>query len=332
MNGRIRPGQLQDLGAIDRLFNESSRNGVAGKDPLRWPQFPSVRLWSLLSRSISSILPIAAPADHLYVSEEDQRIRGFVQAEVGAAGRHVWHILNLCLTEEARAAGVGSDLLDRLFAEGLKRGVTKYLVRIPLDDPILSTFREKGFGQYAVEHVLFAEAVSATAVQPPAGLRKAHSKDVLALYLLYRATTPKPVVAVEGGSMQEWRATFQQGALARLGRAGHTHHVLDRGELRGWIGLAAGSSTRPHTLGLLVPGKVEDESAALVDYALGQLAERYPGPVWCHLREYDSHLIRLLTQRRFEILASQALLVRELPLKVRVKVKAKDKKLVPQFG
>lgn len=332
MNGRIRSAQLQDLEAIDRLFQQSSRNGVAGKDPLRWPQFPSVRLWSLLSRSISSILPIAAPADHLYVSEEDQRIQGFVQAEVGAGGKHVWHILNLCLTDAARAAGVGSDLLDHLFAEGLKRGITKYLVRIPVDDPILSTFREKGFAQYAVEHVLFAETVSARATESPVGLRKAQSKDVLALYLLYRGTTPKAVASVEGESFQEWRATFQQGALARLGRPGGSHYVLDRGELRGWIGLTAGSSTRPHTLSLLAPGKAEDESAALVDYALGQLAERYPGPVWCHLREYDSHLIRLLTQGRFEILASQALLVRELPLKVRVKVKAKGKKLVPQFG
>jgi hypothetical protein len=38
----------------------------------------------------------------------------------------------------------------------------------------------------------------------------------------------------------------------------------------------------------------------------------------------------LLKRRGFETLASQGLLVRELPIKV--KVKSKEKGLVPQFG
>ncbi len=330
MNGRIRPAQLQDLGAIDRLFQQSARNGVASRDPLRWPHFPSVRLWFLLSRTISSILPIASPADYLYVCEADHQIQGFVQAEAGAGGRHVWQILNLCLPADAAAPAMGLELLDRLFEEGLKRGITKYFVRIPLDDPILKIFREKRFAQYTTEHVLFAEALQATPINPPAGLRPAHGNDLLGLYLLYRMTTPKPVAAIEGGSYQEWRATFHQGWLARLGRTGHSHQILDRGGVSGWIGTAAGSSTRPHTLGLMAPAEPAEQAAALVDYALGTLATRHPGPVWCNLREYDAHLIRHLTQRNFQVLASQTLMVKELALKA--KVKAKEKKLVPQFG
>ncbi len=331
MNGRIRPAALQDLGSIDRLFHQAAGNGVAGQEPLRWPQFPSVRVWFLLNRTLSSILPIASPANHLYVFEEDRQIRGFVQAEAGAGGRHVWQILNLCLPPAHGAIGIGLELLDRLFQEGLKRGVTKYFVRIPLDDPIVPVFQEKRFIQYATEHVLFAEGLPAVDAAAPRGLRGAHGKDLLGLYLLYRATAPKRVSSVEGASLKEWRATFHQGWLARIGRPGNSHQVVDLGGIVAWIGVAAGSSTRPHTLGFMVHPELAD-AAGVVDHALGQMARRHPGPVWCNLRDYDARLIELLKRRGFQILASQILMVKELPIKVRVKEKRKEKGLVPQFG
>jgi hypothetical protein len=330
VSARIRSAHLQDLEAIDRLFQSSAHNGVASKDPLRWPQFPSVRLWFLVSRTISSILPLASQADYLYVYEDDHRIQGFVQAEGVAGVRHAWQILNLCLPPSASGGEVGPALLDHLFGEGLKRGVTKYFVRIPVDDPILEVFRGKRFLQYATEHVLFAENVDAAEVAPLPGIRGLRSKDLLALYLLYRSITPKAVATIEGPNFQEWRANFHQGWLARVGRAGHQHVVLDQGSINAWIGLAAGSSTRPTTLGLLTGAMTQEQREALVDFALGQAARRSPGPVWTNLREYDAHLMTLLKRRGFETLASQALLVRELPIKV--KVKSKEKGLVPQFG
>jgi len=73
---------------------------------------------------------------------------------------------------------------------------------------------------------------------------------------------------------------------------------------------------------------------ALVDRSLAYVAEHRPGPVWCSLRHYDEAAIALLTAEGFEVIASQTLMVRELPLKVpaRVRVRIKEKRLVPQYG
>jgi len=73
---------------------------------------------------------------------------------------------------------------------------------------------------------------------------------------------------------------------------------------------------------------------SLVQRSLAYVAEHQPGPVWCSLRHYDETAIRLLQKEGFEVIASQMLMVRELPLKVpaRMRVRIKDKRLVPQYG
>ena len=73
---------------------------------------------------------------------------------------------------------------------------------------------------------------------------------------------------------------------------------------------------------------------SLVQRSLAYVAQRQPGPVWSSLRHYDEIGIQLLQREGFEVIASQALMVRELPLKVRarMRVRIKDKRLVPQYG
>jgi len=263
-------------------------------------------------------------------------IQGFVQAENAALGPHVWQILNLCLSPDLDRFQDGTALLDHLFNEGLKRGVTKFIVRVPVGDPIADLFKARGFSAYATEHALLKESIDPRPAPPLPGWRPMRREDELGLYLLYVATTPKSVAGVEASNFAEWRRSFQPGSFsARIPRrAGQPRFVVERVQVVGWMSLVTGGGGRPHSLGLMAAPQPPDLWALLVQRSLAYVAEHQPGPVWCSLRHYDEAGIRLLQKEGFEVIASQMLMVRELPLKVpaRMRVRIKDKRLVPQYG
>ncbi len=343
MSLRIRAAALKDLPAIEALYRAQAQDdekpllgGVGAAAPRR--QFASSRLWSLLNNTFASILPITSATGQIYVGEGAHRsgIVGFVQAETAPAGNHVWQILNLCLGPELDRFKAGTALLDHLCNEGLQRGVSKYIVRLSVGDPMADLFRARGFRGYATEHALLAETVPPRPVPGVLGWRGMSREDHLALYLLYRAVTPKEVCAVEGATFKEWRQSFQQGWwTSRLPRpARQRQFVIDRVQVVGWMGITpGGSGTRPHTLGLMAlpePGVGQE----LVQRSLAHVAQHRPGPVWCNLRHYDERTIQMLQREGFEVIASQVLMVKELALKVpvRPRVRVKEKKLVPQYG
>lgn len=335
MTLQVRPAQLKDLGAIETLY----RNQVseAERPPLK-KQFASSRLWFLLNSTFASILPITSPADHVYVMEDSRRrgVEGFVQAETAALGPDAWQILNLCLNPSLDRFQGGTALLDHLFNEGLKRGVTKFIVRVPVDDPIADLFRARGFTAYATEHALLSEGASPRPAPSMAGWRPMRRDDELGLYLLYVATTPKSVAAVEAANFAQWRRTFGIGARStRLPRrAGQPRFVVERVQVIACMSLIRGGGGRPHTLGLMAAAQPAELWPALVQRALAYVAEHQPGPVWCSLRHYDAGAIKLLQREGFEVIASQTLMVKELPVKVpaRMRVRIKEKRLVPQYG
>lgn len=335
MTPKVRPAQLKDLAAIEALYRQQVRE--AERTPLK-RQFASSRLWFLLNSTFSSILPITSTADYVYVMEDSRRrsIQGFVQAETAALGPNVWQILNLCLSPDLDRSNDGTALLDHLFNEGLNRGVTKFVVRVPVDDPVADLFRARGFTAYATEHALLSEAVAPRPAPALAGWRPMRRGDELGLYLLYCDTTPKSVAAVEAANFAEWRRSFAVGLRgARMPRrTGQPRFVVERVQVVGWMSLVAGGGGRPHTLGLMAAGQPADLWPALLQRSLAYVAQHHSGAVWCSLRHYDEAGIRLLRGEGFEVIASQTLMVRELPLKVpaRMRVRIKEKRLVPQYG
>ncbi|TMF11004.1 MAG: hypothetical protein E6I37_10905 [Chloroflexi bacterium] len=335
MTLKVRPAQLKDLAAIEALYRQQVRE--AERTPLK-RQFASTRLWFLLNSTFASILPITSAADYVYVMEDARRhaIQGFIQAETAALGPNVWQILNLCLSPDLDRFNDGTALLDHLFNEGLNRGVTKFVVRVPVDDPVADLFRARGFTAYATEHALLNESITPRPMPPMSGWRPMRRDDELGLYLLYCATTPKSVAAVEAANFAEWRRSFAFGPRgARMPRrAGQPRFVVERVQVIGWMSLVPGGGGRPHTLGLMAAGQPPDLWPAVLQRSLAYVAQHHPGPVWCSLRHYDEAAIRLLRGEGFEVIASQTLMVRELPLKIpaRMRVRIKDKRLVPQYG
>ena len=335
MTLKVRPAQLKDLAAIEALYRQQVRE--TERTPLK-RQFASSRLWFLLNSTFSSILPITSTADYVYVMEDSRRrsIQGFVQAETAALGPNAWQILNLCLSPDLDRFDDGTALLDHLFNEGLNRGVTKFVVRVPVDDPVADLFRARGFTAYATEHALLSETVAARPMPALGGWRAMRRDDELGLYLLYCATTPKSVAAVEAANFAQWRRSFGVGLRgARMPRrAGQPRFVVERVQVVGWMSLVPGGGGRPHSLGLMAAGQPPELWPALLQRSLAYVAQHHPGAVWCSLRHYDEVGIRLLRGEGFEVIASQTLMVRELPLKVpaRIRVRIKDKRLVPQYG
>lgn len=309
---KIRSANILDLGRIEDIYNQS---GV----PMT-TQPPSVRLWSLVSNTLSALLPLSQET-LLYVAEDHGKVVGFVQASSSGpainlrAGTRALQVLNLCVSEDQDPEEVLPELVEHLANKALQRGVVRLLVRAPLDDPLTPTIRRQGFRQYATENVLFLESPEGRGVVP-AGVRQAKSGDDRLLYHLYRKVTPQGVSQVEAPTYREWRMQHQ-----RVGQ----QFVVDRVELVAWSAVDRSSEpSRPHTLRFMVLPE-EGLAGDVVDHALNQAGA---GPAWASLRHYDAHVIDALRGRGFTNLLTQALLVKELAIREPVR----EKGLVPSFG
>lgn len=310
---KVRSANLLDLGRVEDLHRESGQ-------PLS-AQPPSVRLWSLVSHTLSALLPLSQET-LLYVAEDRGKLVGFVQASASGstinlqAGVKALQVINLCVGRSHDPDQVVPLLVDHLANKAIQRGVLRLLVRAPLDDPLTTVIRLQGFRQYATENVLFAEAPEAREVIP-AGLRPLRGRDDRLLYQLYRKVTPLGVSQVEAPTYRDWKMLREEPAGQQF--------VVDRVEVVAWSRIVRSSEpSRPHTLRLMAlpeAGLAED----LADHALSQTGG---GPAWCNLRHYDAQMIDALRGRGFSNLLTQALLVKELGVRVPVS----EKGLVPSFG
>jgi GNAT superfamily N-acetyltransferase len=322
---KLRTAGLLDLARIEEMHRSADiRLSEAGP--------PAARLWSLLSSTLSALLPLTQET-LIYVAEENGKIVGFIQASGEPLGfdlrrARVLQVLNLQVAEESDRDEVAPALVEHLCNQALERGALRLFVRLPDRDPLLPAFRLRGFRQYATEVVVYAEKPVARSDQFPEGLRPVRRGDNRMLYQLYRKVTPQGVSQLEAPTYREWRALHGGEWTGRLAARGSEkqEHVVDRVELVGWVKAERSSGARPDTLNFLAlpEGPLPGE---LADFGLSLLGGS-EAPAWSSLRHYDSHMIDALRGRGFTVLLTQLLLVRELALRVPVP----EKGLVPSFG
>ena len=326
MSLAVRAASFRDLGRIEEIQREGG--GELSETASRGP----VKLWALVSQTLSTILPALYSETLLYVAEDGSRVLGFIQASnrpaaIGLLGATSLQVLNLCVDPAAAEEEVARLLIEHLANQALERGVHRLFVRLPLEDPLTAVFRKHSFRQYAVENVLYSERPQARPQQELAGLRAERGRDHALVYQLYRKLTPAGVATIEAPNYKEWRALQGEwfGHHPIRGES-DDQFVVDRVEVVGWLRVQRSSSTRPHTLSFMAlpEDHLPDE---LADYALGLLGPR-PGAVWSSLRHYDSHMIEALRGRGFETLVNQSLMVKDLALRV----PAREKGMVPSFG
>lgn len=331
----VRSASFRDLGRIEALFRECQRReeGQVVSPPdadSPVPQTALVRLWYSVGKTLSSLVPMSDTGTLLLVAgdgDQGDDLLGFVTAQGVPGQPRAWHVTHLCTAPTGRGHFAGAALITNLVSSGQDHGVTRFVVRVPLDSALLGLFIEQGFTQYATEQILFRDdteaspPISAADRQPV--LRPAKRDDVGAINLLYLRTTPSHVAAVEGPTLKAWQASFAQGWMTRVGRDDVRHLVCERPGIVGWAGLRPASTVRPGLLALMCDGQDAALREEMVDAAL---AQAQPGPLTCVLRHYDSELIRSLQSRGFEIFGTQLLLVRDLALKVRLRAPARQEK------
>ena len=309
---KLRSASLRDLVRVEQIYREAEAGFSAVPPP--------ARLWGLFSHTFAALLPLYQET-LIYVAEDEGRVIGFIQATGQPLAVTLptkissLQVLNLCLATGVAESEVAPRLVEYLCEQAGQKGATRLFVRIPLDDPLIDIFRLQGFRQYATESVLYGEAPSACSQEPPAGLRPSRSRDDRLLYHLYRKVTPWGVAHLEAPTFRDWKA---------LRGAPGQQEVIDRVEIVGWCRVQKGSQARPHTLSFMaLPEKgLADE---LADHVIVASDAQ---PAWCSLRHYDAHMIDALRGRGFSLLLTQALLVRELA----VRVPLPEKSLVPSFG
>jgi hypothetical protein len=314
---KIRAAGLLDLARIEEM-HRSSEIKLSEAEP------PAARLWSLLSSTLSALLPLAQDT-LMYVAEEGGKVVGFIQATGQPQGldlrrARVLQVLNLQVADDGDADEVAPALVQHLCNQALDRGALRLFVRLPDRDPLLPAFRLQGFRQYATEQVLYSERPKQRSDEYPLGLRASKRGDDRKLYQLYRKVSPQGVSQVEAPTYREWRALH-------AGEAANSH-IVDRIEVVGWVRLDGGGGARPHTLRFMALPE-SPLPAELADFGISLLGDS-EAPVWSSLRHYDSHMIDALRGRGFSVLLTQLLLVRELALRVPKPVR--EKGLVPSFG
>jgi len=326
VSATVRTASFRDLGRIEEIQRKGG--GELSETASRGP----VRLWSLVSQTLSAILPALYHETLLFVAEDEGKVIGFIQASnrpaaVGLVGATTLQVLNLCVDPAADTEDAARLLIDHLTNQALERGVLRLFVRLPLEDPLAGIFRKHSFRQYAVESVLYTEKPAGKPCPDLPGLRPERGRDHALVYQLYRKLTPRGIATVEAPTFKEWRALQGEwfGHHPIRGESDE-QFVVDRTEIVGWLRVQQSSSTRPSTLSFMAlpEDHLPDE---LADHALGLLGTR-PGPVWSSLRHYDSHMIEALRSRGFETLVNQSLMVKELA----ARVTAREKGMVPAFG
>jgi hypothetical protein len=314
---RVRAAGLLDLAKIEEM-HRSSDIRLSEAAP------PAARLWTLLSSTLSALLPLSQET-LMYVAEDGGKVIGFIQASGQPLGldlrrARVLQVLNLQVADGADSEEVAPALVQHLCNQALERGALRLFVRLPDRDTLLPAFRTQGFRQYTTEQVVYADSPTQGSQQYPDGLRSVKRGDDRSLYQLYRKVTPQGVSQLEAPTYREWKA-LHAGELAG-------GHVVDRVEVVGWVRMQRGGGARPDTLQFMAMPE-NPLPAELADFGISLLGES-EAPAWSSLRHYDSHMIDALRGRGFTVLLTQLLLVKELALRVPKPVR--EKGLVPSLG
>ena len=292
---KLRSAGLLDLARIEEM-HRSADIRLSEAEP------PAARLWSLLSSTLSALLPLTQET-LMYVAEENGKVVGFIQASGQPLGLDLrratmLQVLNLQVADESDSDDVAPALVEHLSNQALERGAVRLFVRLPERDPLIPAFRLRGFRQYATEVVVYADKRVMRSEQLPDGVRPVKRGDNRMLYQLYRKVTPQGVSQLEAPTYREWRALHGGEWTGRLAARGSDkqEYVVDRVEVVGWVKAERSTGARPDTLNFMAlpEGPLPGE---LADFGLSLLGDS-DAPTWSSLRHYDSHMIDALRVRK----------------------------------
>lgn len=305
----IGPLALGDLPALSRL-----------KPPWRlsvdWEltQPPGMRMlaWrSLLPPEVSGACTLVS---------HDIVLQALVQAEA-RPGRGKWTLMRAALAPDADPAAL-VPLLEAMITCAGEHGAGRLFAAA--DDAAAVALRRAGFAAYADETIYQltgGETREEVISRPPASyaIRPQRSRDVWGVHTLYAAVTPRPVQLMEGLISDDWEYPLHPW-LAMLSGQTEKRLVLEaEAGVCGFASLVQGQ--RGHRLELMVDPRYRRLAAPLLQAAL-EVAARWPQrPLYCPARGYQSELGAALESVGFQPLVSQTVMVREMAVRVRQRLR-----------
>jgi hypothetical protein len=305
----IRPLAFSDLRALARL-----------KAPWRlsvdWEltQPPGVRMLSWRSLFPQEMSGACTLVDH------DGALQAQVQAEA-RPGRDKWTLMRAALAPDADPARL-VPLLEALIVCAGQHGAGRLFA--VADDAAAVALRRAGFTAYADEtiyHLTCGETREEVISRPPTpyAIRPQRSRDVWGVHTLYAAVTPRPVQLMEGLISDDWEYPLHPW-LAGLSGQSETRLVLEaEAGVCGFASLVRGQ--KGHRVEVMVHPRYRRLTAPFLQAAL-EVAARWPQrPLYCPVRGYQSELGAALESVGFAPLVSQTLMVREMAVRVRQRLR-----------
>ena len=238
--------------------------------------------------------------------EQGRRGEGFAQMREGE-GRTEAEVVYLApaLSADEEALAIWRRLLAHLSAEAGRRGIQRLFARLPEDGPEVEAFQQVGFGIYAREDIFRLARAERPSRSDRIALRRQRPADEWGLQQLYAAVTPRSVQQSEGLRCWENRR-----------RPRLEGYVLEEdGEIVGYLGVGRGRLG--HRLRVMLHPRAYERADGLIEYGLSLLAEYHPRPIYCCVRRYQEGLRASLEAKGFQLVASQAVLVKYIAVRAR---------------
>lgn len=291
----VRSVRLTDIPILSRM---------ASIRQLNQPE-TNLRRYSVAREALRSLAPWRRSRPRVFVARVADKTVGFVEFQAALPDRR-WHAVALATATGVYDASPVEDALLRhaITAAGL-RGVKRLYARAPSGSDLVSSFCRAGFTPYATEMIFVADAIRVSGGTLP--VRSQERTDTWAIHQLYNATVPRQVQYAEALTSHRWDlaaldelapGSRRSGWLVEEGHAVAAYGRVTVGKLANAIEL------------LYLPDHAETVRG-LIDTVLFQLRSKGgAGRTYCILRGYQTEAAKELTQRGFEPIMEQDLLVK----------------------
>jgi hypothetical protein len=273
-------------------------NQAVPKDVLASRRASSLRFRSLVKQWFS-------PGDsfHGWICLENGKLCGLVSVRERSSPR-AWEIDRLLLSGLEQNAG--QALLEAVGNAAAERGVLKVFMRLPQDSLVLSIAAQAGFCTYLEEKLFRSKGIllGPQAAESNYSLQPCSEAEAQSLFQLYCQVVPAAVRSVEGMTLKEWQASRE----SALGRRQFTCWQED--ELVGWLRVASYGRA-----GIIEMMALPKDVEALLYHSLGCL--RHKSYINYFVTAFQSDLVVLLQEHRFELAGNYVSLVQETASRVR---------------
>lgn len=298
---------------------------------------PSGKLTPGLIAAVSA-LPIVSRRCHPYISRDGGRF-GLALA----TPRRVSDQLDLSWLLVRSENGVGvndeasrpddetrvvSNLVEAVCLNAVETGMVSVFARIPEECAHLEVFQKLGFTVVVRERTYLRRSTAIPETVELLNFRSQEKPDAWSVQQLYRACTPAAVQIAENFTSRTWeppRRTF-----AGLGGVPDSDSFVieDQNGIVAWLRIDR-VSNRPCRFALMArPGSHEVVPSA-VDFALDWLSNYAPESVITTVRDYENGTIATLEESGFEETYARILMVRNLGIRFKARVKAPSLGRVP---